>query len=466
LDVATPTAGTRLARSAARGSTAPLTACTVDRTTAGLFWLLLYLTIVLVPVFLMLVPPVPSGRPFWLEFSIALGFVGLTQIGLQFLLIARFRRATAPYGIDIILRYHRQIAIVAVAAVLLHPTIIVIDNPSRLALLNPLGGNWASRMGLLSVAALIGIVVTSVWREPLKIDYERWRLIHVVLGVTAIVTAQAHVSMAGLYTNTTWKHAVWIGMAVVMVGLLLYLRLLKPALQHTNRWRVAEVREEYGNTYTLALEPEGHDGFRFAPGQFAWIKLEGSAFTLEEHPFSFASSAERTDRIEFGIKALGDFTSSIGACRTGTLAYVDGPHGAFSNDRYASAAYVFIAGGVGITPFMSMLRTMADRGDRRPITLIYADKTWEGVAYRDELAKLEERLNLEVVYVLEEPEDDWEGEEGMITDELLERRLPDDDLSRYYMVCGPPVMMDVVQDALRERDVPQARIQLERFALV
>jgi predicted ferric reductase len=97
---------------------------------AGIFWLLLYLTIVLVPVFLMLLPPVPSGRPFWLEFSIALGFVGLTQIGLQFLLIARFKRATAPYGIDIILRYHRQIALVAVAAIVLHPLIIVIDNPS------------------------------------------------------------------------------------------------------------------------------------------------------------------------------------------------------------------------------------------------------------------------------------------------------------------------------------------------
>ncbi|HSJ05068.1 MAG TPA: hypothetical protein VK936_00110, partial [Longimicrobiales bacterium] len=62
----------------------------MDRTLAGLFWLLLYLAVVLVPAGLMLVPPVPSGRPFWLEFSIALGFVGLTQIGLQFLLIARF----------------------------------------------------------------------------------------------------------------------------------------------------------------------------------------------------------------------------------------------------------------------------------------------------------------------------------------------------------------------------------------
>lgn len=438
----------------------------MDRTVGGVFWLLLYLSIVLVPVFLMLVPPVPSGRPFWLEFSIALGFVGLTQIGLQFLLIARFKRATAPYGIDIILRYHRQIAMVAVAAILLHPAIIVIDNPSRLKLLNPLGGNWASRVALISTAALLIIVVTSVWREKLRIDYERWRGLHLFLGITAIAFAQLHASMAGLYINTLWKQAIWIIMALVMVSLVVFLRLFKPAIQKAAHWRVAEVRRERGDTHTLALEPVGHGGFRFQPGQFAWIKVDGSPWTLEEHPFSFASSAERTDRIEFGIKALGDFTKAVGDIREGTRAYVDGPHGAFSIDRYEAAGYVLVAGGVGITPFMSILRTMADRGDPRPVMLLYADKKWDDVAYREDLEALQERLDLEVVYVLEEPPDDWDGEEGYVTAELLERRLPKEKFERDYMICGPPVMMDVVHETLLERGVPHARIQLERFALV
>jgi predicted ferric reductase len=438
----------------------------VDRTVGGVFWLLLYLAVVLVPVFLMLVPPVPSGRPFWLEFSIALGFVGLTQIGLQFLLIARFKGLTAPYGIDIILRYHRQIAIVAVAAILLHPLIIVIDNPSRLKLLNPLSGNWASRVALLSLAALLVIVVTSVFREKLRLDYERWRATHLGLGVAAIVFAQLHASMAGLYINTWWKQAIWIVMAVFMVSLVAFLRLVKPAIQKGSRWRVAEVRQERGDTHTLALEPVGHDGFRFEPGQFAWIKIAGSPWTLEEHPFSFASSAERTDRIEFGIKALGDFTSAVGEIPPGTRAYVDGPHGAFTIDRYEAAGYVLVAGGVGVTPFMSILRTMADRGDPRPVMLIYADKTWDDVAYREELESLKGRMSIEVVYVLEEPPDDWEGEKGYVTAELLEERLPKEGFERDYMICGPPVMMDLVHATLLERGVPHARIQLEKFALV
>jgi predicted ferric reductase len=437
----------------------------VDRTISGVFWLALYLAVVMVPVFLMLIPPVPSGRGFWLEFAIALGFVGLTQIGLQFLLIARFKRLTAPYGIDIILRYHRQIAVVAVAAILLHPTIIMLDNPSRLKLLNPVGGNWASRFGLLSVAALLVTVPVSLLRERIRLEYETWRLLHLLLGVLAISAAQVHVSLAGLYTNTTWKHAVWIVMAAFMVGLIVYLRVLKPAWQRSYGWRVAEVVPDRGDTHTLVLEPARAQTMRFAAGQFAWIKLAGSPFTLEEHPFSFVSSAERPDRLEFGIKALGDFSAAVGNVPTGTAAYLDGPHGAFSIERYRAAGYVFIAGGIGITPFLSMLRTMADRGDARPVTLIYADKGWDDVAYRDVLDELRARIDLDLVYVLEEPHDEWTGERGLVTPELLERCLPADQLQRMHMICGPPVMMDIVRDALLERGVPQADVQFERFTL-
>lgn len=464
---AKPEAGTALAPLCATEATNPSAgAIAVSRTISGFFWISLYLAVVLIPVFLMMLPPVPSGRPFWLELSIALGFVGLTQIAVQFVLIARFRRVTAPYGIDIILRYHRQIALVAFAAILLHPIILVIDNPSRAALLNPIGGNWASRSAWVSVFALLGIVVTSVFRERLRIGYEWWRGSHLVLGVTAIVFAQLHVSMAGLYTNTFWKHAVWIGTAVLMVGLVLYLRLLKPVLQRGEAWRVAEVRPERGDTHTLVLEPVDHPGIRFAPGQFGWIKLAGS-FTLEEHPYSFTSSAERTSRLEFGIKELGDFSSRICAVPVGTRAYVDGPHGAFSIDRYPAAGYVFIAGGVGITPIISFLRTLADRRDPRPVLLLYADKVWEDVAYREQLDELRERLNLQVVYVLEEEPDDpaWEGELGFITPEILERRLPKEKFVRYYFLCGPPAMMEAVHPALLEHGVPEGHVQLEKFVL-
>jgi predicted ferric reductase len=257
----------------------------------------------------------------------------------------------------------------------------------------------------------------------------------------------------------------WIATAALMVGLVLYLRVFKPASQREYRWRVADVREERGDTHSLVLEPVGHGGLRFLPGQFAWVKVAGSPFTLEEHPFSFSSSAECPERLEFGIKALGDFTSRVGEIPIGTLAYLDGPHGAFSIDRYPAVGYVFVAGGVGITPCMSFLRTMADRRDPRPVILIYADKEWESVAFRDEIEALKERMDLEVVYVLEEPSEDWEGEEGFVDADLLSRNIPDEAYSRQFFVCGPPPMMDAVHSALQEREVPEEHIQMEKFSL-
>ncbi len=438
----------------------------MNRFLAGGFWILLYLVVVLAPMFLMMVRPTPPGRDFWVEFSIALGFVGVTQMAVQFLLIARYRRVTAPYGIDIILQYHRQIAMMAFVLIVAHPAILMIRTPALVSLLNPFGGSWASRFGLASIAALALLIVLSVFRKPLGLDYERWRVTHALLGIAALVFAHAHVSLAGEYLNTAWKQAMWKVFGAAMVSSLVYLRLIKPARQRRQRYRVAEVREERGDNLTLALESVGHPGLRFAPGQFVWVKLGASPYTIDEHPFSFSSSAESTDRLEFGIKALGDFTRNLRNVPVGTDAYLDGPHGAFSIDRVPAAGYVLIAGGIGITPMLSFLKTMADREDVRPVLLVYADKAWETMAFREEIDALTEATNLEVVYVLEDPPEDWQGETGFVTAELLARSLPVEKITREYFVCGPPVMMDVVQEALLELDVPLERIHTERFDLI
>jgi NAD(P)H-flavin reductase len=93
-------------------------------------------------------------------------------------------------------------------------------------------------------------------------------------------------------------------------------------------------------------------------------------------------------------------------------------------DQDEGPGFGFIAGGVGISGLLSMLRTMADRGDTRPVVLIYANGDWEGVAFCDELERLEKRMNLTVVHVLERPPTGWDGEAGFVTADLLARHLP------------------------------------------
>lgn len=438
----------------------------IDRVLAGVFWIWLYLLVVLTPLFTMFVAPVPSGRPFLLELGIAFGFVGLTQIAVQFALVARFRRITAPYGIDVILHYHRQIALIAVGFILLHVALIVIQFPARAELLNPFGGNHPSRLAWVGLVALLGLVVSSLYRRELRLSYEHWRVLHLVLAVTALLFTQLHVAMAGLYENQWWKYAVGIVIALLMVSIEVELRVLRPARQRRRPWKVVEVRPERGNSSSLVLEPDGHDGMAFAPGQFAWIKLGDSPFTLNEHPFSFSSSATNPTRLEFGVKAVGDFTRMLPEITAGTRAYLDGPHGAFTIDRYEAPGYIFIAGGIGVTPLLSCLRTMADRRDPRPVLLINAQKNWEGATFQEALAELAPRLDLEIVHVLSEPENDWQGERGFVGDALLDRLLPREMIERAFLICGPPPMLAAVSDALLRRGVPERRIVLERFDLV
>jgi predicted ferric reductase len=432
----------------------------------GFFLVAAYLAISLSPLFFALVGERPESRGFWVEFGVALGFVGLAMLGLQFAITARFQGVAAPFGIDIIIRFHREISLVAFGLIVAHPIILFIARPEYMQRLTPPDVSWVAVMGLLSILVLGAIIASSIWRERLKLSYETWRLLHATLAVVAVALAAAHVVGIGRYVATPWKQALWITMAAGTLFLLLYVRVGKPLRILHRPYRVAEVRRERGNAYTLALRPVGHDGMRFEPGQFAWLTLRDSPFAIEEHPFSFSSSALHPDRPEITAKVLGDFTASLGEVPPETQAFLEGPYGAFSTDRHEGPGFVFLAGGIGITPMMSMLRTFAERGDRRPMRLIYANKAWDDVTFREALEGLETELDLTVVHVLEEAPEGWQGETGFLTEEILDRHLPDEPERQQYFICGPPPMMDLVEENLDRLHVPLDRIHSERFNLV
>lgn len=437
----------------------------------GILWVVFYLALTLAPLFLLLVGPAPSGRGFWREFSVALGFAGLAMMCLQFVLTARFRWLKAPYGSDIVYFFHRQVSLVAFVIVLAHPLILFIEDPARLGLLNLFTAPWRARFGVTAVLALIVLIAISLWRKPLKIHYDAWRIGHGLLATAAVALAMAHIVLVGHHVGTPAKRALWIGYGVFWVGLLVYVRVIKPWLEMRRPYVVESVKPERGNAWTLVLRPDGHSGLTFHPGQFAWLTLRSSPFADREHPFSFSSSAAQPQRLGFTIRELGDFTSRIGEVRPGERAYLDGPHGAFSTDRHERAAsFAFIAGGVGITPIMSILRTLADRGDRRPLLLVYANRDWEGVTFREEIEELRRtsRLDLRVVYVLEQPPDEWDGERGFVTAEILRRHLPRCEHSNgiEIFICGPQPMMNAVERALLSLGVDVGDIHTERFDLV
>lgn len=290
-------------------------------------------------------------------------------------------------------------------------------------------------------------------------------------GLVAIITIAAaifHIYWNGNFINLPWKQQLWLSYFVVWMLLLVYTRIVYPIRLMRNPYEVVKVKPEAGHCTTIQLKPTTGKRLAFQPGQFAWLTAWKTPFSDTEHPFSIASSAEKPEVLEFTIKELGKFTATIKQLKAGQKVYVDGAYGSFSCDRYPQArALVLLAGGIGITPMMSMLRSLADRGDKRPLMLFYANRDRESITLYDEIDSLKKKLNLKVVHVLEKPPREWKGETGFITTEILQRHLDPSlhELEAQFFICGPKPMMDAVERQLAEIGYRFPQVHSERFAL-
>ncbi len=431
-----------------------------------MLWLGLYIAMVLGPIALVFIPPLPPARTFWVEFGVGLGFVGLSMMGVQFALTARFRWIAGKIGMDSMLHFHRQAGIVGFFFVLAHPIVLILANRDYLDFFDPRVNFMRTAALVFALVALLAIVGLSIWRKTLRFPYQWWRLSHGVLSASVILIGLGHTLMVGHYVSIWWKQAMWIALVAASILLLIQMRLLRPWGTSRRPWRVEGLIQETERVWTLQLVPLKHDGLQFRAGQCVWLSVGSTPFTLESHPFTISSSAEVPEQIRITIKELGDWTSNIGKTKPGTPAFLEGPYGAFILPEDDSVTMVMIAGGIGVTPFLSMLRTMRDRGDTRRVLLIFGGATLDRLPLQNDLDDLSSVLDLKIVKVLEDPPDDWNGERGFITSEILQRQKADYESSKtFYFVCGPEPMMDVVEKALLKHDVPMHRILSERFEI-
>lgn len=421
-------------------------------------WIAVYFILIFAPLLVLLFAPRPAGRTFWRELSVSLGYVGLALMGLQFIPTARLPVLSEVFPLDTLYEFHHKLSIAAFVFSLAHPVILFIQNPYTLRLLNILTAPWRARAAVVGTVLLILLVVTSVKRLSLKLSYEAWRTLHDVFSVGIVVLILYHILNVNYYTSVPIQRALWIVMACLWAAMILFIRVIKPLLLLRRPYQVVEVIQERGQTWSLVLEPVGHPGVPFRAGQVAWLSIGHSPFSIEEHPFSYASSDVHPERIAFAIRELGDFTSTIGSIQPGTKVYVDGPYGTFDLEEHPEGNYVFIAGGIGIAPVMGMLRTLADWKDERPAKLFYGSNSWDEIIFREELETLSQQLNLEVVHVLVRPPEGWEGESGFINKGVLERHLSCDYRDCVYFICGPLPMIVSVEHALEELAVSRSHL--------
>jgi predicted ferric reductase len=434
-----------------------------------LVWFGLYLLLILFPLIAgwLKHPPEVEGRAFSLQFSTACGYVALSVMAFEFALISRVGFTAAVFGQDALLKFHRQIGIAAALLVLLH-VLFVFRNGYPVAWLKPIS-DGSIQWGACALYALILLIVLSLGRKRLGLSYGWWQVSHSLLADAIILCGAVHVLTLGAFAGASAMNEVWGLYLLLFVWMVFRFRILKPLLAWRKPWEVVSNAQELGDSRTLLLKPIGHPGFTFEPGQFAWINTGKTPFHRDQHPISISSCAydEPGGEVAFTIKNLGDWSGTrVPALNPGTRIWLDGPYGVFSADREQGPGYVFIAGGVGITPFYSTCLTFAERGDKRPVVLFYGGATADSLTLKDQLDALQEKMDLVVVYVLAKPDPGWRGETGYVTAELLKKYLPKQFRRMQYFVCGPPPMMDAMEKMLPDLGIAENLIHSERFEMV
>ncbi|MDO5611980.1 MAG: ferredoxin reductase family protein [Paracoccus sp. (in: a-proteobacteria)] len=439
----------------------------------GAFWLAAAALVLALPFAVILLGDPPAATVFSRDVALGLGFSALALAGLQFALTGRLKPLLHPFGADVVFMFHRFVSWGAVALMLGHFGILYIWHQDDLGVLNPLVAPAYMTAGRVALLCFVTLILSSELRQRVGLGYLNWRRLHVGLALTGFAGAIWHVLGAGHFTGADSTRALWLAVTLMWLGLMVYTRLLRPWWQWRNPWRVTDNSDEGDGIRTLTLRPEGRALSGWRPGQFAWLTVGTSPFSLREHPFTISTAPDKGPEISFSIKPLGDDSQRLSQTEPGTIAYIDGPYGQFSIDRESGAGgFVMIAGGVGITPVIANLHAMQERRDPRPVFVLYANDSWDDVAFRDELARMAEQIRLTVIHVIQDPpDDDWPPagfivETGRIDGDMLSRVLPQPSREWPHMLCGPPPMLEAVKADLQKLGVPLSQIDSEIFEMV
>ena len=337
--------------------------------------------------------------------------------------------------------------------------------------------------GMLALLIFVPLTLTSTQGMIARLGPTRWKWLHRLVYVAAIGGAVHYLLLNKLVTTQSIVFASVIGALLIHRDVASHViasaaeKKLKATLARApvankkkfwkGKLRVIETVDETPEVRTLKLAAT--DGqplpFDYRPGQYLNLML-----TVDGQPvnrsYTIASSPTRMDHCELTVKREEMGTSSRHLHRTvqvGDELSVSAPAGKFTFDGVGADSIVLIAGGVGITPLMSKVRFLTDVGWHGDMFLILSARGERDIIFRDELAFLAKRHpNLHVTITLSRAADDWTGERGRISPELLRRVIPNLESRRFHL-CGPTEMTDATTAMLIAIGVPATQIESESF---
>lgn len=411
----------------------------------------------------------PSGEPTGSYAGQWLGAEAILLLSIALVLISTLPWVEVWFdGIDRAAIWHRRVAITGLT--LLLPHILLSSNPDGTTLGGPLGV-----IGVVGMLALVLWAVLPRWQSvvprPLRGlvvaardapgvshvralfgGYERWRMLHRTTGLF-VAAGFAH----GVLDGTPFDDSAllrWSYVAIGGVGLAFYVyrELLARFFLSLHDYEVAAVRALDAGLTEITLKPIGRH-MSFVPGQFAMIYLEGKD-GWHRHPFTI-TSAPREGIVRVTVKALGDYTTNLReTVEPGMPAVIGGPHGRFDH-RKGGERQVWIAGGVGVAPFLSWLRAL----DEHPLTG-RVDFFYTSVGeppFAGEIRAIAERQPGLAVHLVDS------GVAGRLTTAAVLAAADGDLRTLSVFMCGPQGMLRSFQTELRLAGVPGRRIHREHF---
>jgi predicted ferric reductase len=391
------------------------------------------------------------------------GLLGAYLALLQVLMLARLPFLDRIIGFDRMTVWHRRNGKLCITLIVAH--VLTITAGYTLTDQVGLGKEVSTLLGTypgmvtatIGTALMLVVVATSLVIVRRRLRYEWWYLVH-LSAYAGIALGYFHQIPTGneLTADKGAQHY-WHLLYIVPLVLVVVFRLLGPlARSALLRLRVERVVAENDDVVSVYITGRHLGMLRVRAGQFFIWRFLAQGLWLESHPFSLSAKAARGE-LRITVKAAGDYTRRLASMSPGTRVIADGPFGRFTSDARKRERLALIAGGIGITPIRALLDELPESAD---IALLYRAIADSDFVLREELDRLAQERGMSLFYLAG---DHRNGAAHLLSPAHLRELVPD--LSeRDVFVCGPPGLVGVIRDSLREAKVPKRNLHVEEFA--
>lgn len=384
------------------------------------------------------------------------GLVGMAMFSISMMLSGRERFLDMNFGLDKVYKNHHVVGAFSFTLLLFHPLFLAVKyiqfSLRDAALFFLSSDNWALNYGILSLFLMIVLMVLTFY---IVFRYQYWKFFHKFMVVVFVFAMYHTFYISSDISRDDILRIYVLSLAALGFSFGFYRAFLSRFFDEKYQYVIKKAIEIAPGVMQIDMEPKNR-ALSFNPGQFIFIKFIGKSISLEEHPFSI-SSAPSLNNLQLIIKSLGDYTNELKNLKEGDMALVEGPFGRLSYLNIENKNQIWIGGGVGITPFLSMARSLKNDGYK--IDLYYSVKIKEEIVFLDELSNMSAvDKNFRVI--------PWyANEKGYLSASAiyeLSGGLRDKDI----FLCGPPVFMDSLRGQFRKLGVKKGKIHLEKFNFI